>query len=174
MLSLSPEPRARGGKVPEGPNPPRGCALRGPGGSTRHQGGPEQRRAPGRPRQAAAPPGTSPGRWLPSQPGAVAGTRESRAPRHRSTRSPARPPGTRSHLAQKAPRRERREMPAAASWNFADIAAQLRSSEPLAQEEAEAAAESRGIARQCLRLAGCRRLPPPGTQRSLLKAPAAG
>ncbi|ERE85844.1 hypothetical protein H671_2g4935 [Cricetulus griseus] len=64
-------------------------------------------------------------------------------------------------------------MPAAASWNFADIAALLRSSEPLAQEEAEAAAESRDIARQCLRLAGCRRLPPPGTQRLLLKAPTA-
>lgn len=98
MLSLSPEPRAQSGKVPEGPSPPRGCARRGPGGSTRHQGGPEQRRASGRPRQAAAPPGASPGRWLPSQPGAVVGTRESRAPRHRSTRSPARPP-TRDALA---------------------------------------------------------------------------
>lgn len=53
-------------------------------------------------------------------------------------------------------------------------APQLRSSDSPAQEEAEAAVESRGIARQCLRLAGCRRLPPPGNQRLLLKAPAAG
>lgn len=58
MLSLSPEPRARGGKVPEGPSPPRGCALRGPGGSTcikEARSSAEHRAAPGKPRPRREP-----------------------------------------------------------------------------------------------------------------------
>ncbi|KAL1775766.1 hypothetical protein HispidOSU_012784 [Sigmodon hispidus] len=173
MLSLSPEWKAQGGKVPEGSIPPRGSARPGTPAPAlaRDQRGPKQCRAsggPGKPGPHGEPLRGAGCRLSPVQPPGP-GKAELRA-----TSPPARPPGTRSHLAQKALRLECREMRAAASWNFADIAPQLRSSAPLSQEEAEAAAESRGIARPCLRLAGCRRLPPPGTQRLLLKAPAAG